>query len=60
MAKAKLGFQKKIEKLDEERGAKQILKEDGADKCWVREMNRWKRKENVGRHLGTAGAEGYT
>ena len=49
VAKAKLVFQKKIENLEEERWAKQILLEEQQAPNWNREINRWKRKENVER-----------
>ena len=44
--KGKFNFLKKIEELDEDRWAKRIMGEEGAS-SWRRELERWKRKENL-------------
>lgn len=45
--KGKLGFLKKTERLGEERWAKKILQENRATSSWRKELERWKRRENL-------------
>ena len=45
--KGKFNFLKKIEGLDAERLVKWILEEEGAKSSWRKELERWKRRENL-------------
>ena len=45
--KGKFSFLKKIEGLEENRWVKQILQENSVRTAWKREIDRWKRRENL-------------
>ena len=45
--KGKLNFLKKLESLDEDRWVTQILRENRVRTSWRREIDRWKRRENL-------------
>ena len=47
LVKGKLGFLKKIEGLEEDRWVKQVLGESCIRSSWKREVERWKRRENL-------------
>ncbi|MPC37532.1 hypothetical protein E2C01_031014 [Portunus trituberculatus] len=47
IAKGKMSYIKKIEGMDDERWAKKVLSEKRPESSWRREINRWKKKENI-------------
>ena len=47
IVKGKLGFLKKIEQSSEERWMKKIMIDNGNKSTWGKELERWKRRENM-------------
>ena len=47
VVKGKLNFLKKIEELDEDRWVKLVVRDNSVRTSWRREMDRWKRRENL-------------
>ena len=48
IVKGKLNFVKRIEGLSEDRWVKRVMRENSTTSSWKREINRWKKKENLG------------
>ena len=45
--KGKLGFLKKVEAFEGDRWAKKVLQENRTESTWQKELERWKRRENM-------------